>query len=133
MGNFSIKAKILRCETCFMLKKLLIEPSCPDSTIVSECSCGFTRTTIKSFVDEIKKKEIYELKCDLCKKEVKQALYCIKCRRLYCNTCKIIHEEIQSNQDEHIYIDSSISGFKKLVKNNAVEVFDSLYIKERRT
>ena len=105
MGNFSIKAKILRCETCFMLKKLLIEPSCPDSTIVSECSCGFTRTTIKSFVDEIKKKEIYELKCDLCKKEVKQALYCIKCRRLCCNTCKIIHEEIQSNQDEHIYID----------------------------
>ena len=105
MGNFSIKAKILRCETCFMLKKLLIEPSCPDSTIVSECSCGFTRTTIKSFVDEIKKKEIYELKCDLCKKEVKQALYCIKCRRLCCNTCKIIHEEMQSNQDEHIYID----------------------------
>lgn len=105
MGNFSIKAKILRCETCFMLKKLLIEPSCPDSTIVSECSCGFTRTTIKSFVDEIKKKEIYELKCDLCKKEVKQALYCIKCRRLSCNTCKIIHEEMQSNQDEHIYID----------------------------
>lgn len=35
--------------------------------------------------------------------------------------------------DEHIYINSSQSGFKKLVKNNTVEVFDSLYIKERRT
>ena len=30
---------------------------------------------------------------------------------------------------EHIYINSSQSGFKKLVKNNAVELFDSLYIK----
>lgn len=30
---------------------------------------------------------------------------------------------------EHIYINSSQSGFKKLVKNNTVEVFDSLYIK----
>lgn len=30
---------------------------------------------------------------------------------------------------KHIYINSSQSGFKKLVKNNAVEVFDSLYIK----
>lgn len=30
---------------------------------------------------------------------------------------------------EHIYINSSQSGFKKLVKNNAVEVEDSLYIK----
>ena len=105
MGKFSIKAKVLCCETCFMLKKLLIEPSCLHSTIVSECSCGFSRSTIKSFADEIKKKEIYEIKCDLFKKEIKQALYCIKCRRLYFNSCKIIHKDTQSSQNEHIYID----------------------------
>ena len=33
--------------------------------------------------------------------------------------------------DEHIYINSSQSGFKKLVKNEAVEVSDSFYIKEK--
>ena len=32
--------------------------------------------------------------------------------------------------DEHIYIDSSISGFKKLVNKEVVTVYDSLYIKE---
>ena len=31
--------------------------------------------------------------------------------------------------NEHIYINSSLSGFKKLVKNNPVELYDSLYIK----
>ena len=34
--------------------------------------------------------------------------------------------------DEHIYIDSSISGFKKLVNKEVVTVYDSLYIKEAK-
>ena len=35
----------------------------------------------------------------------------------------------------YIYVvpSNNVEQFKKLVKNNAVEVFDSLYIKERRT
>jgi len=34
--------------------------------------------------------------------------------------------------DDHIYIDSSISGFKKLVNKEVVTVYDSLYIKEAK-
>ena len=34
--------------------------------------------------------------------------------------------------DRHIYIDSSISGFKKLVKKKIENVYDSLYIKEAK-
>jgi len=34
--------------------------------------------------------------------------------------------------DEHIYVDSSISAFKKLVNKEVVTVYDSLYIKEAK-
>jgi len=34
--------------------------------------------------------------------------------------------------DKHIYIDSSISAFKKLVNKEVVTVYDSLYIKEAK-
>ena len=61
MGSLTIKAKILRCEKCFMLKKFLIEPNFPESTIVSECSCGFSRIKIISFIEELKKKKYIQL------------------------------------------------------------------------
>lgn len=41
------------------------------------------------------------------------------------------YEMPQDIYTSHIYINSSQSGFKKLVKNETAEVYDSLYIKEK--
>lgn len=46
MGSLTIKNKILRCENCFMLKKITIEPNYPQTTINSECICGSNRQTL---------------------------------------------------------------------------------------
>ena len=68
MGSLAIKQKILRCEKCFMLKKLLIEPNYPNTTILSKCDCGFFRENILNFTKELKEEEIYIIKCNFCKK-----------------------------------------------------------------
>ena len=106
MGTLTIKVKILRCEKCFMLKKLFIEPNYPNSTVLSECSCGFSRTPIFSFTNALKNPELYTIKCFFCKKEPKHPLYCIGCRRIYCNTCKKGHNTKIETKAKHILIDA---------------------------
>ena len=106
MGSLTIKVKILRCEKCFMLKKLFIEPNHPNSTVLSECSCGFSRTPILSFTNALKNPELYTIKCFFCKKEPKHPLYCIGCRRIYCNTCKHGHNTKIKSKVKHILIDA---------------------------
>ena len=107
MGSLTIKVKILRCEKCFMLKKLLIEPNYPNSTVLSECNCGFSRTPILSFTNALKNPELFIIKCFFCKKEPKHPLYCIGCRRIYCNTCKLGHNNTKiKTKAKHILIDA---------------------------
>ena len=105
MGSLTIKQKVLRCEKCFQLKKFIIEPNYPNSTILSKCACGFYRQNILDFTKNIKEEEIYIIKCNFCKKEPKHPLYCNGCKRIYCNTCKIGHDTELKTKNEHILID----------------------------
>ena len=89
-----------------MLKKLLIEPNYPNSTVLSECNCGFSRTPILSFTNALKNPELFIIKCFFCKKEPKHPLYCIGCRRIYCNTCKLGHNTKIKTKAKHILIDA---------------------------
>ena len=106
MGSLTIKNKVLRCERCFMLKKISIEPNYPQTTISSECSCGFNRQSIMSFTKELQKEELFKIKCSFCGKEAKHPQYCTGCRRTYCNVCVKSHDTSQATKTPHDIIDS---------------------------
>ena len=106
MGSLTIKNKILRCETCFMLKKITIEPDYPQTTINSECSCGSNRQSIMSFVKELQKEEPFKIKCSFCGKDAKHPQYCTGCRRTYCNVCIKSHDTNLATKTPHDIIDS---------------------------
>ena len=104
MGSMTIKEKILRCEKCFTLKRFILEPNYPKSTILSECDCGFIRMPVISFTNALKEPDLYVIRCYFCKKEPKNPLYCTGCRRIYCNTCKLSHNTKQKCKTPHIII-----------------------------
>ena len=104
MGSMTIKEKILRCEKCFMLRRFILEPNYPKSTILSECDCGFLRMPVISFTNALKEPDLYVIRCYFCKKEPKNPLYCTGCRRIYCNTCKLSHNTKQKLKTPHIII-----------------------------
>ena len=106
MGSLTIKNKILRCEKCFMLKAITIEPNYPQTTILSECICGFNRQSLLSFTTELQKEELFKVKCSFCGKEPKHPTYCTGCRRTYCTTCKKAHDIKQQTKTPHKEIDS---------------------------
>ena len=106
MGSLSIKNKALRCQKCFMLKKITIEPNYPQSEVCCECVCGVNRQPILSFSKELLKEEHYKIKCHFCNKEPKQASYCTGCRRLYCPTCIKSHDTNINTKTPHDVIDS---------------------------
>ena len=104
MGGMTIKEKILRCGKCFMLRRFILEPNYPKSTILSECDCGFLRMPVISFTKELEDPDLYIIRCFFCKKEPKNPLYCTGCRRIYCNTCKLSHNTKQKLKTPHIII-----------------------------
>ena len=106
MGSLAINIKILRCEKCFMLKKFLIEPNYPGTSVLSECDCGFSRVPVLTFTNALKNPEIFIIRCSFCKKEAKNTLYCTGCRRTYCNTCKNNHDTKKKTKTSHHMIDS---------------------------
>ena len=106
MGSLAINIKILRCEKCFMLKKFLIEPNYPGTSVLSECDCGFSRVPVLTFTNALKNPEIFIIRCSFCKKEAKHTLYCTGCRRTYCNTCKNNHDTKKKTKTSHHMIDS---------------------------
>ena len=106
MGTLAINIKILRCEKCFMLKKFLIEPNYPGTSVLSECDCGFSRVPVLTFTNALKNPEIFIIRCSFCKKEAKHTLYCTGCRRTYCNTCKNNHDTKKKTKTSHHMIDS---------------------------
>ena len=105
MGSLTIKNKALRCEKCFMLKKIIIEPSYPKSTIYYQCFCGGYRIELVTFVNELLKEEAYKITCSFCLKEPKHPLYCTGCRKIYCNTCKQKHDTSKETRFPHNMID----------------------------
>ena len=106
MGNLAIKNKVLRCEKCFMLKKITIEPDYPQTTVCTECNCGCKNQSILSFTNELKKEEQFKIKCSFCGKEQKHHSYCTGCRRTYCNNCIKLHDTTQATRTPHYIIDS---------------------------
>ena len=106
MGSLTIKNKALRCEKCFMLKKITIEPNYPQSTVCSECFCGFTRQPLLFFIKDLQKEELFKIKCSFCGKEPKHPSYCTGCRRTYCTTCKKAHDTKIQTKTPHYLIDS---------------------------
>ena len=106
MGSLSIKNKVLRCQKCFMLKKITIEPKFPQSEVCCECACGINRQPVLSFSKELLKEEPYKIKCNFCNKEPKQASYCTGCRRTYCPTCIKGHDININTKTPHDVIDS---------------------------
>ena len=106
MGSLTIKNKVLRCEKCFMLKKITIEPNFPQTTICSECICGSSRQSILTFSTDLQQEELYKVKCSFCGKEPKHPTYCTGCRRIYCTTCKKAHDFKQQTKTPHKEIDA---------------------------
>ena len=104
--SLSIDSKILRCQKCFMVKQIIIEPNYPQTTISSECHCGILRQTIVSFMKELQKGELYVVKCSFCKKHPKHPLYCTGCRRTYCKSCNEAHNFEIKTKTPHKLIDS---------------------------
>lgn len=106
MGSLAIKNKVLRCENCFMLKKFNIEPNYPLTTISSECSCGLNRQSLSLFTKLLQKEELFLVKCSFCGREPKHPSYCTGCRRTYCTTCKMSHNNKIQTKTPHQLIDS---------------------------
>ena len=106
MGSLNIKNKVLRCEKCFMLKKVTIEPNYPQTNVSCECSCGIKKESIVEFTKELQKEEQYKIKCNFCGKEPKYPSYCTGCRRTYCSTCIKSHDTKIETRSPHLVIDS---------------------------
>ena len=126
MGSLTIKNKALRCEKCFMLKKFTIEPNYPQTTISSECNCGFNRQSLLSFTDVLQKEELFKVKCNFCGKEPKHPSYCTGCRRTYCTTCKQAHDTTIQTKTPHKLIDSYKYDF---YCSSHLDIFLSAYCK----
>ena len=106
MGSLTIKNKVLRCEKCFMLKKLTIEPNYPQTNVSCECCCGIKKDSIVNFTTELQKEEQFKVKCNFCGKEPKHPSYCTGCRRTYCSTCIKSHDTKIATRTPHYVIDS---------------------------
>ena len=103
MGNYNLKSNILRCEKCFSIFRMKIDPGLPESYVDQECKCTTTRTSIKNFLSELTKNTKYRLKCVDCRSKTKEekdknALYCNDCSNIYCDKC------ISKNHKNHNYI-----------------------------
>ena len=106
MESLNIKNIFLRCENCFMLKQITIEPNYPQSTICTECACGLSRHPLITFLSDIEKEESFKIKCSFCGREPKNPTYCTGCRRTYCSICKEVHDYALQINNPHKMIDS---------------------------
>ena len=100
MGNFDIKSKSLRCEKCFSIRRITIEPKYPFSELQLECRCGGSRISIHHYLSELGKGEIFRIKCHKCRREEKSNIYCYDCKCIYCTKCLKDHN-IQYAKNNH--------------------------------
>lgn len=87
MGNFSIKNKTVRCEKCFCVRRITIDPKYPFSELQIECRCGGTVLNIHHYLSELGKGDLYKIICHKCRKAEKICLYCNDCKCFYCDYC----------------------------------------------
>ena len=93
MGNYNLKSGVFRCENCFSIYKMIINPNFPECEVLLECKCIKIKKTIKDFLSELNNNKKYKINCFQCKKkEKKDALYCNNCSHIYCNKCIKNHQ-----------------------------------------
>ena len=98
MSNSLIQNKLLRCEVCFMLRKIIIEPDYPQTTVSLECLCGEFREDLDVFVSELLQNANINFICGSCGKEdPKNSIYCDGCHKIYCESCS--KNDIATNKD----------------------------------
>ena len=112
MGNnsFNLQSNTLRCENCFSLRRMSLEPKFPQSFIIFECRCGSSRINIQHFISELHKRNFYKIQCYKCSKEDKNALYCDNCNYLLCSSCYQSHISNNNNKN-HKFISPSKLDF----------------------
>ena len=97
MGNYNLKSGIFRCENCFSIYKMSIDPGLPESYVNLDCKCCTNRTSIKNFLSELSKGSKPKIKCNTCrKKEDKNWSYCHDCDHIFCHKC--INKEHQNHK-----------------------------------
>ena len=92
MGNFNIKHKLVRCEKCFSIRKITIEPKFPQTEILLECRCEPKRINLENYISELHKNELYKIKCGECGKEDHKSMYCHNCSHILCTNCFKNHQ-----------------------------------------
>ena len=104
MGGLVINPEI-RCLKCFHIYLIEISPNFPKCSLLETCKCGTRAVDISNFLPNYKANKkliIYCFKCD--KKNIKDATYCERCKKLYCSRCLKIEHMIYNPQDIHRYI-----------------------------
>ena len=97
MGNFNLKINVLRCENCYSIRRITIDPNVPHSFINLECRCNTSRKNLQNFLNELRKGIQLKINCNNCKKEDKNSLYCNNCNHIYCSKCI-------SSHNKHVFI-----------------------------
>ena len=87
MGNYNLKSGILRCDNCYSILKMTINPSYPDVYVNLDCKCVNAKLPIKNMLAELKKGTPFKIFCNKCKKEDKNSKYCHDCNHIYCHSC----------------------------------------------
>ena len=93
MGNYNLKTSILRCENCYLIKKMTISPNYPNIFVNLDCTCNSSRVIIQNFLAELKKGTSYKISCQICKKEDKNSIYCHQYNHIYCHSCMKEHKK----------------------------------------
>ena len=87
MGTYNLKSDILRCQNCYSIRKMTINPGVPQSFVNSECKCDVSNITLKQILEELNKGIPYKIICKICKKEDKNSSFCSNCNHTYCSLC----------------------------------------------
>lgn len=108
--NFNLQSNTLRCENCFSLRRMSLEPKLPQSFIIFECRCGSSRINMQHFLSEFHKGNFYKVQCYKCSKEDKNSIYCNNCNYLLCSSCYQSHIANNNNKN-HKFISPSKLDF----------------------
>ena len=116
MGNkyYNLKSNTLRCENCFLMRRLSLEPKLPQSYIILECNCGSSRINIQHFLSELHKGNNYKTQCYKCSKEDNKLSYYNDCNHLLCENCSkeyIKNNSKDNNKKLHKFISSKKFDF----------------------
>lgn len=104
MGGLVINPEI-RCLKCFHIYTIEISPNFPKCSLLETCKCGTRIVDISNFLPNYKANKkliIYCFRCD--KKNIKDASFCERCKKLYCPKCLKSEHMIYNPQDIHKYI-----------------------------